>query len=310
VHRAPPLSSRWRVSGSAEGSRRQGYGVRPEIRHLLDGNGGVVRRADLTVAVPRHVLDWALSAGHLVRVAPEVYADPAVLGDPMARLHTALRYGGDNAALSHTTGLALWGLPLPPKLPVHLTTDDRQLSADPSLVVHRRRGFRAEPPMVVARAGLAVVRLERCLVDSWPLLEGYERRAPLIAAVQQRLTTAGRVRGVAVESSRIAGRSSLLDLTDLLASGCHSELESWGFLHVFSHPTLPPADRQLQVRIGDRRAYLDVSYPGEMVDVELDGSRYHFGGDRRERDMRRDAALVTAGWLVGPLLAPPAARGA
>lgn len=272
--------------------------MRPEIRCLLDRSGGVVRRADLIALVSRHVLDWALAAGHLIRVAPQVYADPAVLGEPMTRFRTALRYGGDNSALSHTTGLGLWGLPLPPGLPVHLTTDDRQLCADPSLVVHRRRGFRAEPPLVVTRAGLAVVRLESCLVDSWPLLGGYERRAPLITAVQLRLTTPARVRAAAVDSTRIAGRAALLELVGLLEAGCHSELEIWGFRRVFSSPLLPPAQRQLPVRIGGRRVYLDVAYADEMFDVELDGSRYHFETGRPERDMRRDAALATLGWLV------------
>lgn len=272
--------------------------MRTEIRRLLETHGGVVRRADLIAEVPKHVVDWALTAGHLVRVAPQVYADAAFLGQPMTKLRTALRYGGENAALSHLTGLSLWGLPLPPDVPIHLTTDSRQLTADPSFVVHRRRGFRAEPPLVVTRAGLAVVRLETCLVDGWPLLEGYERRAPLIAAVQQRLTTAARVRTVAVQSTRLPGRASLLELVDLLESGCHSELEIWGFRHVFRHRMLPPAQRQLPVSLGGRRVYLDVAYPDEMVDVELDGSRYHFPGDKREHDMRRDAGLAAAGWLV------------
>ncbi|MGI8681315.1 MAG: type IV toxin-antitoxin system AbiEi family antitoxin domain-containing protein [Mycobacteriales bacterium] len=111
--------------------------MRSEIRRLLDRNGGIVRRADLTAAVPKHVVDWALTSGQVVRVAPEVYADPAVLGQPMTTLRTALRYGGENAALSHTTGLSLWELPLPPGLPVHLMTDSRQLHVDPSSVVHR-----------------------------------------------------------------------------------------------------------------------------------------------------------------------------
>ncbi len=272
--------------------------MRSEIRRLLDRNGGIVRRADLTAAVPKHAVDWALTSGQVVRVAPEVYADPAVLGQPMTTLRTALRYGGENAALSHTTGLSLWELPLPPGLPVHLMTDSRQLHADPSSVVHRRRGFRAEPPLVVSRAGLAVVRLENCLVDSWPLLTGFARQAPPIAAVQQRLTTAARVRAAAVDATRLAGRASLLSLADLLASGCHSELELWGFRHVFAHPMLPPAQQQLPVRLGNRLVYLDIAYPDQMVDVDLDGSRYHFGDDQREQDMRRDAALVAAGWLV------------
>lgn len=272
--------------------------MRSEIRRLLDGNDGVLQRAELTAAVPSHVVDWAVAAGQLVRVAPRVYSEPALLEAPTARLRTALRYAGNNAALSHTSGLSLWGLPLPAGLPLHLTTDARQLRAYAEVIVHRRRGFQVAPPLVVSRQGLSVVRLEDCRVASWPLLEGYERRAPLVVAVQRRLTTPTRVFDVAVHYSRLQGRASLLCLIDLLAAGCHSELEIWGFRQVFSHPSLPSAERQLPITIGRRRAYLDVAYVEEMVDVELDGSRYHFRDDQRERDMRRDAALATLGWLA------------
>jgi len=272
--------------------------MRPEIERVLRAHGGVVRRADLIASVPVHLIDRAVSRGHLVRVLPQVYCDPALLDSPLGRHRAALEYAGNNAALSHTSGLPLWNLPVPAGLPVHLTTGMRRLRPACDLIVHRRRGFRAEPPMVVTRAGLRVVRLETCLAGSWPLLEGYERRAPLIAAVQQRLTTADRVLMAAGEAPRLPGRASFLRLVNLLAAGCHSELEIWGFRHVFDHPLLPPASRQYLVAVDARRAYLDVAYAGEMIDVELDGSRYHFGTGRRERDMRRDAALGALGWLV------------
>lgn len=272
--------------------------MRPELARALQAHGGVVRRADLIASVPVHVIDRAVSRGQIVRVLPQVYCDPGLLDAPLTRLQAALEYAGKKAALSHTSGLPLWNLPVPAGLPVHLTTDTRRLRPAGDVIVHRRRGFRAEPPMVVSRAGLRVVRLENCLVGSWPLLEGYERRAPLISAVQQRLTTADRVLMAAEDAPRLPGRASLLRLLDLLAAGCHSELEIWGFRQVFDHPLLPPASRQHLVAIDARRAYLDVAYAEEMVDVELDGSQYHFETGRRERDMRRDAALVALGWLV------------
>ncbi len=272
--------------------------MRPELARVLQAHGGVARRADLLASVPVHLIDRAVSRGQLVRVLPQVYCDPELLDAPLTRLRSALEYAGKNAALSHTSGLPLWNLPVPADLPVHLTTGTRRLLPAGDVIVHRRRGFRAEPPLVVSRGGLAVVRLENCLVDSWPLLAGYERRAPLISAVQQRLTTADRVLMAAEDAPRLPGRASLLRLADLLASGCHSELEIWGFRHVFTHPMLPTAQQQLRVRLGSRVTYLDVAYAEEMVDVELDGSRYHFGDDQREQDMRRDAALVAAGWLV------------
>lgn len=273
-------------------------GVRAEIRALLDSNDGVVTRTQLAAAVPHHLIDRAISGGRLVRVLPKVYADAALLDRPRTHLLAALRYAGPLAAVSHTTSLSLWELPVPPGQPVHVITAVRQLTSTASLVIHRRRGLRTEPPWVVQRQGLPAIRLENALVDSWPLLEGSDRRAPLILAVQRRLTTALRVLEVAEPASRLSGRAALLELLDLLASGCHSELEIWGFRTVFDSPDLPVARRQLCVRLPGRRAYLDVAYERERVDVELDGSRYHFPTHLRERDMRRDVALSTLGWLV------------
>jgi len=272
--------------------------VRPEIRALLSAHGGVVTRSQLAAAVPPHVIDRAVSGGHLIRVLPRVFAAADLTGQPRTRLRAALRYAGPGAALSYTTGLLMWGLQVPTGQRLHVTTDVRQLSADPAIVVHRRRGFRAEPPVVVERQGLPVVRLESCLVDSWPLLDWSDRRPPLILAVQQRLTTPARILEVAVGAPRLRGHAALMSLVDLLAAGCHGELEIWGFRRVFDHASLPSSRRQLPVELGDRRAYLDVAYEDERVDVELDGSRYHFGFHQRERDMRRDAALAALGWLV------------
>ncbi len=272
--------------------------MRADIRALLDANDGVATRTQLVDVASHHVIDRAVSGGHLVRVLPKVYADPALVDRPRTRMLAALRYAGPLAAMSHTTSLSLWELPVPSGQPLHVTTAARQLTAAPSLVIHRRRGFQAQPPLVVQRQGLPVVRLENALVDSWPLLEGPDRRAPLILAVQQRLTTALRVLDVAEPTSRLSGRAALLELLALLASGCHSELEIWGFRTVFDCPDLPVARRQLCVQLPGRRAYLDVAYERERVDVELDGSRYHFSTHLRERDMRRDATLSTLGWLV------------
>lgn len=196
------------------------------------------------------------------------------------------------------TSLSLWDLPVPPGLPIHLTTARRQLATTPSLVIHRRRGSQPRPPLVVQRQGVPTIRLENSHVDSWPLLEGPDRRAPLIFAVQRGLTTAVRIRDAAQPASRLAGRAVLMELLGLLAGGCHSELEIWGYRKVFDSPVLPPARRQLCVQLPGRRAYLDVAYERERVDIELDGSRYHFPTPARERDMRRDVALSTIGWLV------------
>lgn len=271
--------------------------MRPEIRRLFGDNEGVLTRQQLAAVVPHHVIDRAVSGGQLVRVYPRTYADPDLLAGPRTLPRAALAYAGAGAALSHLSGLSQWDLPVPAADAVHvLTGRDRQLRGAPGLVVHRRAGFVAEPPQAVARHGLWAVRLDQCLIDSWPLLAGDEQRAPMIVAVQDRLTTPPRLLDTASAASNIPGRAELLTLIGLLVDGCRSQLEIWGYLHVFRHPSLPAAERQLPLSLGVRTAYLDVAYPDVKVDVELDGSAYHGKPEDHERDARRDVALATYGW--------------
>ena len=186
-------------------------------------------------------------------------------------------------------------MPLDP--PLHVTTgDNRRLRSTEHLVVHRRAGFAAEQPYALVRGGLPTTRLERSLVDGWPLLSADAQRAPAIVAVQRWLTTPARIGAELDLAPSLKGRARLLVLLDLLARGCRSELETWGYRHVFDHPSLPPLQGQLPVRVGTGMVYLDVPYPDEMVDVELDGAAYR-GDGRREADVRRDAALASIGWL-------------
>ena len=49
----------------------------------------------------------------------------------------------------------------------------------PYLVVVHRSGFAVAPPQVVLRRGLPVTRLDRTLVDCWPLLPPAEREIDL-----------------------------------------------------------------------------------------------------------------------------------
>jgi len=154
-----------------------------------------------------------------------------------------LAYADGHAALSHVTALAAWRVPAPDDGPIHLTTSNRRhLRGVPGLVVHRRSSFAPGPPHAVFRGGLPVTRLERSLVDSWPLLDGDRRRAPLIRAVADRLTTPERLQE-ALPNRRIRSQRELSRLVELLAAGCHSELELWGYDHVAS-----PRDRERDLR--------------------------------------------------------------
>ncbi len=266
------------------------------MSELLDRHGGVATRADLLAVLPVHVVDHAIASGALVLVLPRTYTTPERACDSEIHRRAALRYAGPEAALSHPSGLAAWGMSVPEGNAVHISVDRScRLRHAVGLVVHHREGFACHPPAVLVRDGLRVVRLEGCLVDSWPLLSPLDRRAPVICAVQGRRTTAARVVTELERAPKLTGRVELATLLGLLERGCHSELEIWGHRRVFDSQLLPPARHQRPVRLGTRTVYLDVAYEAEMVAVELDGSAYH--GDR-DRDSRRDIALAALGWLT------------
>lgn len=221
--------------------------------------------------------------------------------DPRLRRRAVLAYANGRGALSHTSALEVWGLRQQPDgEPMHLSVPAagvRLLSGE-QLVVHRRRRFAMGPPDVVVRRGVAVTCLERTLVDAWPLLPPAERRAPLIKAVNDRMTTPARVAEALANAPRLPGRAELRVLLDRLTAGCRSPLEIWGYDHVFTGPGMPPFQRQVRVQVGRRTTYLDVYAEQERVNFELDGAATHGDPRQREIDLRRDALLATVGILV------------
>jgi very-short-patch-repair endonuclease len=130
------------------------------------------------------------------------------------------------------------------------------------------------------------------------MLEGRDQRAPAIAAVRKRLVTPAELDVAATRAVGMRGRASLLRLVALLAAGCESELELWGYLSVFDYPGLRHAVRQKVVQVHGQFYRLDVAFEEERVAVELDGYRYHSTREQRERDMQRDAALASIDWLT------------
>ncbi|WP_130337317.1 DUF559 domain-containing protein [Micromonospora kangleipakensis] len=283
------------------------------LQLLVDHGGRLVTRGLAVQVVPESTLRAACHAGRLLRVLPEVYvhtrlvpprphADLPLLArlSPELARRAVLAYADGRGALSSLTALDLWDLRgQPPGEPVHLDVPaDSGLRTRPHLVVHHRQGFTAEPPHAITRRGLPVVRLERALVDAWPLLPPIDRPAPLIRAVNERLTTPERVDAALGTVPKLTGRAELRTLLARLTAGCRSPLEIWGHDHVFTGPDMPAFRRQVRIQARRRTIYLDLYAERERVDIELDGATTH--GDRRQReiDLRRDALLATLGILV------------
>ncbi|MEV6813504.1 DUF559 domain-containing protein [Micromonospora sp. NPDC051296] len=284
------------------------------LAELVERGRGLVTRSIVEQVVPEWILQRACTNGELVRVLPEVFAAAHLLDErgnraatpPLTRIGPALGRRAITAwvrgrgALSHLTALDVWRLrqQLPGDL-LHVSTPATSgLRNWPGVRVHRRRHLTLAPPSVVIRQGLPVTTIERALVDCWLMLPPAEQRAPMIRAVNDRLTTPERLRAVLVDTARVAGRVALHTLLTRLAEGCRSPLEIWGHEQIFTGPGMPAFQRQVQVRVGLRNAYLDLYAEPERVNIELDGATTHGDPRQREIDLRRDAQLAALGILV------------
>ncbi|MGB2567112.1 DUF559 domain-containing protein [Micromonospora citrea] len=285
------------------------------LQELVERGGGLVTRAVARQVVPEWTLERACGSGGLVRVLPEVFVAAHLLGgrqgvgsgapalsrlDPALGRRAALAWADGRGALSHLSALVVWGLRRQRAGDLlHLSAPaGAGLRSRPGVTVHRRQGLVLEPPQVVVRQGLAVTRLEQAVVDSWPLLPPAERRAPVIRAVNDRLTTPERLRSALEGAPKLNDRATFRTLLTRLAEGCRSPLEIWGHEHVFTGPGMPTFRRQVRVCVGRRTMYLDMFAERERVNVELDGATTHGDPRQREIDLRRDALLASIGILV------------
>lgn len=123
-------------------------------------------------------------------------------------------------------------------------------------------------------------------------------RAAVIGAVRRRVVTVAGVRREVSRHPVLPGRRALLQLLDLVGGGSHSEFEIWGLTNLFDLPGLPPVRRQFPLATSIGTVHLDGALEPARLAIELDGAAYHRAPDQRERDLRRDAAVLAAGWAT------------
>jgi very-short-patch-repair endonuclease len=269
--------------------------VRAEIEDLLASRSGVCSRAELLSVLSRNELDDEVRRGQLVRLGPRAFARPWEQDVLASRELAALKSTGGDCALSHLTALRRWSIAVAPSSPIHVTAMATQRPrSSKEVVVHRTRLPIRSAPV----GGAKTVLPAWAIVGSWPLLPSADRRAPAIVSVRRRLVTVAELVDVVDQHTRLPGRADLLRLLTLIEAGCQSELELWGYTKVFGVPELRGALRQRAIVVRGKTYVLDMAFEAEKVVVELDGRAYHASATQWERDIARDLALATVGWLT------------
>lgn len=167
-------------------------------------------------------------------------------------------------------------------------------------VLHRSRRLDGRDVTVVD--GLSVTTPERTIIDLAGVLSSSRLARVLDGALADRIVSLPRLRSA---FSRLGGRGrkGTRNLRSLLAArsagtvALESELER-RFEALVLGAGLPQPRRQVEVsRHGARVGRVDFAWPDVGVLVEVDGRRGHQQLVDFERDRRRDADAIRAGWF-------------
>ena len=260
-----------------------------------------LRALGITTAQMRAELDaerWRLVGLSTLAVAPPSPGDRADWW--LAVLECAPRCAaGDlpRAAVAGITSLQAAGLQgIQDDGFVHVAApkSSRPMSPPPGVRVHETRRWRDED---VLHSGILRSRPEVAAVQA-ALWARSDREAALylVAAVQQRVTTADAVSEALERVQRDKRRSLLRTVADEIRDGAQS-LNELDFAVLCRRRGLPEPDRQVVVTHPGGRAYLDVRWRRWGVVVEIDGIG-HLRPDRWIDDSLRHNEIVLAGDVV------------
>jgi very-short-patch-repair endonuclease len=245
------------------------------IAALAARQQGVVTTGQLAAAaIGERGVAHRVANGRLTRIFRGVYRVGPVAAPYGLEMAAVLATGG---ALSHQTAAALWGFRPPDDGEIHVMVSGTAKSRR-GLKVHRSASLNA-----AVHLGLPLTTVPRTLHDLAPHLPGYELERAVEEAVirglarPEELTTRPALRRAAIEEPQITKSEAERRLRALVKAA-----------------RLPRAVTNTPVAGWE----VDAFWPAHNLVVEVDGYAYHGNRAAFERDRRKDAALVAAGYRV------------
>lgn len=254
---------------------------------LAERQYGLITRAQARRTLSESAVDRRLASGRWTAVLPGVYR---IVGAPVTgrqRAMAATLWGGDAAAISHTTAGRLLRLGVPHR-DMHLTVDRRGLHAN-GVTVHHSALTRADR---VAVDGIPCTCAARTLVDCAPFLDGEMLETAFEQARRMGLTSIA-----AVEKRLARRRPGVAKIRAVLAHAEARPRESRlevKFARLLRTSGLPAPVTQFAIA-GYR---VDNAWLGLRVVAECDGFRWHGQRLQWKRDRRRIAAIEAEDWHV------------
>ncbi len=263
---------------------------------IATANHGLVSRE--TSGLSRSSWYRAVASGSLEQLFPGVARLPGTARTREQRIAAAVLATGPSSIASHRSAAHLWGVPRPVDDPVDviLVRSRRRFVGFDDVVIHRPRDLERLRPQ--RRANIACTNILRTLLD----LGAVDPSAVPDAVghvVTNRLATLQALETVVIQHSE-HGRTGIVALREAVAA--------WAIDGKPTDSMLEQAMRRLidRYRLAPVEFHpvicgyeVDFRVLGTPVILECDGWAYH-GLERTnfERDRRRDAELIAAGWIV------------
>jgi very-short-patch-repair endonuclease len=252
-------------------------------------HGVVTREQLLDLGFSPQAITHRLSRGRLHPVWRGVYA----VGRPELARHglwmAAVLSCGSEAALSHDSAAALWGIRAHERGAIEVSVPAHLRRRRPGIVVHRRAALAAED--LTRRQGIPVTTPICTLIDLATRLRSDQIERAINEADKLDLTDPETLRSAPDEVGRRPGARALRRTLDRRTFALtDSELER-RFLPVARAAGLPRPQTGRFVN-GFK---VDFYWPEVGLVVETDGLRYHRTPAQQARDRLRDQAHVPAG---------------
>jgi very-short-patch-repair endonuclease len=246
-------------------------------------------------------IDRRVQTEKLIRVYHGIYRLPGTPYTWRQALWAAKKWGGDDAVLSHRSGLLLLGLAGATDRVVEMTVTRKVKSPDRRLLLH----YTCRDPYVdaVEVDGLPVTSAGRTILDSAAVAYRWQVEAALDDALRRKLITVEDMSRILAKSGGRGRKGSALvrQLLEERSDGrarSHSRLEI-KLDGVLRNAVVPRYFRQFEVMTRSGvPADVDFAWPEAKLAVEVDGYRWHSGRQQWQSDMERQNALAEVGWLV------------
>ena len=270
------------------------------IAEITRRQHGLVTREQLLPLVGRRAIERALGASRLELVRTAVYR---VAGAPESweqLVLAACLAGGPTAHASFRAAAALWELEGFSHEDLEITVSRKRRARLPGVVVHQSAVWGTAHSD--RRGGIPVTSMARTLCDITAVVPAWRVERAVDEALRRKVVT---LRRLAMTWDALAGRGRRRGtvMQELLARRLpgydpgESEPEK-RIADLLVRAGLPEPVRQHGVRLGSRRARIDLCYPAEKIAIEYDSWGYHGSRSAFDDDRARGNELVVLGFQL------------